>query len=133
VPSSADPSIPVHFLPLAAADLREAAAAAAWLRAFRSQEHPATEQLYLARAVETGMIVSYWRPFSTINNLGSLPDKYVAAEHRELHELLHELRDKGPRPRRRAPRPVSPSSSTARTPSASRFTRACSHSTGSTR
>jgi hypothetical protein len=89
-----DLSIPVDLLPLAAADMREAAAAATWLREFRRKKRPKPEEHYLARIVESGMVVSYWRSFSKSKKLGRLPAEYVPKERRDLHKRLQELRNK---------------------------------------
>jgi hypothetical protein len=99
---SLDRSRPRELLSLAAHDLRDAAQAADWLVAMRRQKEPTQAMLYFARAVETGMVVSYWRPFSRHNKFGEDAGKkgylaskrYVPPEHRELHLCVRTLRNK---------------------------------------
>ena len=70
---------------LASSDLEQAAAARALERESDGM---------LARALETAMIVCYFRPYST-SSLKTLPDQYVptTSPDSERHAILKELRD----------------------------------------
>jgi hypothetical protein len=98
---SFDRTIRRELLPLAAHDLRDAAQAAVWLAEMRRRKRPTQALLYFARAVETGMVVSYWRPFSVHNEIGKAENKkswltkqkYVPRHHWDLHKRVGVLRN----------------------------------------
>jgi len=79
-----------HRLVLAESDMRQASAAASHLRAFGAEMNGNAE-----RALWTGMIVSYARPFLSSNKIGAVggrlarPDEPVL---RPLHSELKRLR-----------------------------------------
>lgn len=79
-------------LVLAESDMRQAAAAARHLGAFGGAMHGDAE-----RALWTGMIVSYARPFLPSNKAGVVPDRLATPrdpEQRALHGRLREVRDR---------------------------------------
>jgi hypothetical protein len=65
--------------------------AAGAARALESQH----DDVYLMRALETAIVVCYWRPFSASNKIGGLADKWAPQgdRHSELHRTLRNLRN----------------------------------------
>jgi hypothetical protein len=79
----------IRALVLAASDMRQAAAAAEAL----ANEH---QNVHLMRALETAVVVCYWRPFASANQVKLNAEERVPADEgvRLAHELLKNLRDK---------------------------------------
>jgi hypothetical protein len=77
-----------QILLMGAIDMGHVIAAAKALQREHASETPDEP---LIRALETGMVVSYWRPFSPRNSAGRLREK--DAYDLELHELMKTLRN----------------------------------------
>jgi hypothetical protein len=79
----------IRAVALAASDMRQAAAAAEAL----ANEH---QNVHLMRALETAVVVSYWRPFASGNAVRLDPAEWTPQDPQEIaaHETLKALRDK---------------------------------------
>jgi hypothetical protein len=79
----------IRALVLAASDMRQAAAAARALE----NEHQNVDRM---RALETAVVVCYWRPFATANTVRLDPGRSLPADEggKRAHEILKTLRDK---------------------------------------
>ena len=79
----------IRAVALAASDMRQAAAAAEAL----ANEH---QNVHVMRALETAVVVCYWRPFASRNAVRLDPAEWTPRDQQEIaaHETLKALRDK---------------------------------------
>jgi hypothetical protein len=79
----------IRAVALAASDMRQAAAAAEAL----ANEH---QNVHVMRALETAVVVCYWRPFASGNAVRLDPAEWTPQDPQEIaaHETLKALRDK---------------------------------------
>jgi hypothetical protein len=79
----------IRAVALAASDMRQAAAAAEAL----ANEH---QNVHVMRALETAVVVCYWRPFASGNAVRLDPAEWTPRDAQEVaaHETLKALRDK---------------------------------------
>lgn len=86
------------LLLLAAEDMRQAATAARLVKDLRAEAAPSMtlDQYHLIHVLETGLVVSYMRPFSSSRSKSFEPltrDAFVVAKWHALHDELKSLRD----------------------------------------
>jgi hypothetical protein len=77
------------ILLLAAVDMEQVVSSC---RAYQREQDAIEPDLQLLRALETAIVVCYWRPFSKSNSMGCLTDS--DARDPELHTFLKSQRDK---------------------------------------
>ncbi|MHB8469017.1 MAG: hypothetical protein ACYDCH_04575 [Gaiellaceae bacterium] len=85
------------LLLLAAEDMRQAATAARFLKGLRVEtgETMTEDQYHLIHVLETGLVVTYMRPFSRSHSFEPLTrDEFVPTNWHALHEELKDLRNK---------------------------------------